>query len=402
MTPATRGGQTPGKGSRRAFGATWWGATWVDALEKRAQLDPNRLPRGRTYARSGRVGDLEVDRGQVRAQVQGRQARPYSVVVRVRPFSDAEWDRVLRAIAARAAHAAALLDGELAPGVLEDCAEAGIGLLPGAGEVGPRCSCPDWADPCKHSAAVCYLVAGVLDEDPFALLLLRGRSRDEVLAGIRQRRGPAAATQPRPASEEADPGVEARAAYGQRPAGPIPAPPPLPARPGTPAVLATDPPAGSGLRRQDLVELAADAARRAFELSTGDGDGGLGLSVTADLARRAACRLDEGDLLDLPERSGLTARELVRQGVAWGAGGTAGLAVLGDPWPIDAEAADEATAALAALGPVRVTGNRVTAGSLQLRFGPDERWYPFQKRSGRWEPAGSAEADPARIVGRDL
>ena len=81
-----------------------------------------------------------------------------------------------------------MLDGDLPPEVAGDVAAAGLDLLPGAGEVGPRCTCPDDADPCKHSAAVCYLVADALDADPFTVLLLRGRTRGEVLAGLRGRR----------------------------------------------------------------------------------------------------------------------------------------------------------------------------------------------------------------------
>src|SRR5207237_9701640 len=128
--------------------------------------------------------------------------------------------------------------------------------LPGPGEVGPRCSCPDWADPCKHAAAVVYLVADVLDADPFALLLLRGRSRDEVLAALRRRRtGPSS---PGVASDVAearpvDPGVTARDAYvgGGRSVVSLPAVPLPPHRPGDPVPLAVDPPAGSGIRPQD-------------------------------------------------------------------------------------------------------------------------------------------------------
>ncbi|MDZ7732555.1 MAG: SWIM zinc finger family protein [Acidimicrobiia bacterium] len=88
----------------------------------------------------------------------------------------------------RAAHAAALLDGDLEPGIVERPRAAGVELLPDAGHLQPRCSCPDWADPCKHAAAVCYLVADELDADPFALLELRGRRRDDVLAALRRRR----------------------------------------------------------------------------------------------------------------------------------------------------------------------------------------------------------------------
>ena len=141
------------------FGRTWWGRAWLEALEQRARLDPDRLPRGRDYARSGAVGELTLAPGEARARVQGRKTEPYEVRIRVRRFTDDEWDRVLAAISARLGHAAALLDGELPPEVAEDAAAAGLDLLPGGGELGPRCSCPDDADPCKHSAAVCYLVS---------------------------------------------------------------------------------------------------------------------------------------------------------------------------------------------------------------------------------------------------
>ncbi len=176
-------------GSRRGFGQTWWGRAWVDALEQRARLDPNRLPRGRSYARRGTVGELTIAAGEVRATVTGSRVEPYEVRVRVRTYSPEEWDAVLDALAGRLGHAAALLDGELPHEVAGELREAGLDPLPGAGEVQPRCSCPDWADPCKHSAAVCYLVAEVLDEDPFVVFELRGRPRIELLAGLRARRG---------------------------------------------------------------------------------------------------------------------------------------------------------------------------------------------------------------------
>src|ERR1022692_1349270 len=184
MTGAA-GRPAPGQ---KAPGQTWWRRAWVDALEQRARLDPNRLPRGRDYARGGSVGELVLAPGEVRARVQGRKSTPYEVRIRVRRLADDEWDLVLEAISAQLGHAAAMLDGELPPEVAGVVAAAGLDLLPGAGEVGPRCSCPDDADPCKHSAAVCYLVADALDADPFAVLLLRGRTRGEVLAGLRARR----------------------------------------------------------------------------------------------------------------------------------------------------------------------------------------------------------------------
>src|SRR6266702_417407 len=193
-----------GAARRAEPGQTWWGRAWVEALEQRARLDPNRLPRGRDYARSGSVGELVLTPGEVRAQVQGRKAAPYEVRIRVRRFADNEWDQVLAAISAQLGHAAAMLDGELPPEVAADVATAGLDLLPAAGEVGPRCSCPDDADPCKHSAAVCYLVADALDADPFAVLLLRGRTRGEVLAGLRARRRDARTGSTAPGSTAAE------------------------------------------------------------------------------------------------------------------------------------------------------------------------------------------------------
>src|SRR5258708_30312433 len=179
-----------------------------------------------------------------------------------------------------------MLDGELPPEVAADVAAAGLDLLPAAGEVGPRCTCPEDADPCKHWAAVCYLVADALDADPFAVLLLRGRTRGEVLAGLRARRrdartgstaagsttaenakaGSASAGQAGTAAPDA--GVDARTALAaEPPSGPVPVPPMPPARPGHPAALPVDPPSSRGGLREDLLALPADPAARPSELA---------------------------------------------------------------------------------------------------------------------------------------
>jgi len=134
------------------------------------------------------VSELEVRAGEIVSAVQGSRAKPYKVTVRVRTYSAKEWDRTLVALASQVGHIAALLDGEMPPGVTDELTAARIDLLPVAGEVPPCCSCPDWAEPCKHSAAVCYLVADTLDADPFLLFLMRGQDRDSLLAGLRARR----------------------------------------------------------------------------------------------------------------------------------------------------------------------------------------------------------------------
>ena len=392
----------------------------MEALEQRARLDPNRLPRGRDYARSGAVGELTLAPGEARAQVQGRKTRPYEVRIRVRRFTDEEWDRVLTAISARLAHAAALLDGELPPQIAEDAASAGLDLLPGGGEIGPRCGCPDDADPCKHSAAACYLVADALDADPFVLLLLRGRTRDQVLAGVRMRRrgvpgsagsgsGSGTAARVRPAAgRAADDGVDARKAFEGPTAGvEIPAPPLPPVRPGQPAALPVDPPAWRAGLGGDLLELAADAAARAWEMAVGlNADAGLGLRADADLARRAARALGTPAFGPIAARSGTDTRELARRALAWRYGGLAAVELLHGEWDPVAEEPESADLLKAARGVLRsktgeaerVDGNRVTAGRLQLRLGRDLRWYPYARSDGDWEPSGPPEADPAQAV----
>ncbi|MER6899761.1 hypothetical protein ABT261_39245, partial [Amycolatopsis sp. NPDC000740] len=80
---------------RRTFGRRWWGRAWVEALEQRAKLDPNRLPRGRTYARKGVVDQLEISAGEITAWVRGSRPEPYRVAIRMREFSAEEWDKLL-------------------------------------------------------------------------------------------------------------------------------------------------------------------------------------------------------------------------------------------------------------------------------------------------------------------
>ena len=362
------------------------------ALEGRARLDPNRLPRGRSYARSGAVGPLRITPGEVQAPVQGTRAEPYRVRVRVRTFEAAEWDRVLRAIAAQLGHAAALLDGELPPGVAEDVWAVGLDLLPGPGELQPRCSCPDWADPCKHAAAACYLVADVLDSDPFMVFLLRGRGREEVLAGVRAHRAPAAQEGSPSTGAGNDPGVAAREVYAQGERPPLPLPPLPPPRPGRPAPPGADPPPGSGVDPKALAALAADAAARALELALGEGDGGLGFDRDADLARRAAALVGSPGFGELARRAGIGGRELLRRALAWRHGGPPGIEALSHSWQPGAGELDEARAAL---GPgARAWRNRLTLEGRQLRLGRDGRWYPYRRAGGGWDPAGPPEADP--------
>jgi len=368
---------------RRNFGSTWWGRAWVEALEGRAKLDPNRLPRGRTYARQDRVSALDVTAGEVRAWVRGSRSVPYRVTIRVQTFAAKQWTVLLDTIGKQLGYTAALLDGELPPELATTAREAGADLLPGPGDLRPRCSCPDSADPCKHSAAVCYLVADEVDADPFVLFSLRGRGREAVLRELRARR-------PKVSRKAVEEGVAPREAYARKPR-PLPTLPAPPSSPGTPFMLPADPPPASSLHPDTLAELASGAADLAWELLTGRLSGSL--TADEDLARRAA----RGDVAALAAASGRPRAELARWAAAWRAAGRGGLSALREAWLPPRARLVEAEIALEESelpGETRIWRNRLTRGPLQLRLARDERWYLFRRTEDGWLPTGPGTDTP--------
>jgi uncharacterized Zn finger protein len=175
---------------RGPMATTWWSKRFVEVLESYGL--GARMRRGRRYARTGQVIEVEVSPGMVAAQVQGSRPRPYLVTAALWIASDEEWSKVLDAMRAKIGFAARLLDGEV-PIELEDVfADVGVPLFPNSWtDIRANCSCPDWENPCKHIAAVLYVLADRLDGDPWLVMLLRGREREvllETLAG----RGPSA------------------------------------------------------------------------------------------------------------------------------------------------------------------------------------------------------------------
>ena len=170
------------------FGLTWWGRAWVEALEQRSGTDRARLQRGQGYAAGDRVESIQVDAGTVAASVRGSRRLSYRTHLRVRVFDDADWDRLIEAVAREAGRTAAILDGDLDPDLVEHARDLGLDLLPAPGDLRTSCSCPDHGDPCKHAAAVCYVMAEALDDDPFLLFTLRGRPRGAVLGALRAAR----------------------------------------------------------------------------------------------------------------------------------------------------------------------------------------------------------------------
>ncbi|WP_395484943.1 SWIM zinc finger family protein [Streptomyces sp. KHY 26] len=381
------------------FAGTWWGDAWVRALERGA-LDARRVARGRGYADQGHVDAITVTPGLVLAYVRGSRPRPYRVQVRVRTLEDAEWERFLEAAVDRPGHIAALLDKEL-PQSLADC---GVPLLPGPGDLVPRCSCPDSGHPCKHAAALCYQTARLLDADPFVLLLLRGRGERELLDELSRRSAARAARDGRERRPSSLPGIRATEALAPRRLPPLPPPLPVPAHPEQPPAY---PAAPGGPDPFALDQLATDAAARAHAL-LGTGRDPVGeLSLWQDAVRLAAARPGAGLTVTtralyatLARTTDRTPGDLARAVAAWRQGGVEGLAVLEEPWDPPAGRFDRARPLLLAadLPAFRPWRNRLThpLGHVQLRLGRDGLWYVYESEPGEddWWPRGTPDPDP--------
>ncbi|MEU3086167.1 SWIM zinc finger family protein [Streptomyces massasporeus] len=393
--------RAPARG-KRAFAATWWGQAWVTALED-SSLDSGRLSRGRTYARKGMVGAVVIAPGQVRAAVQGSRPRPYRSAVHLPVLTDAQWDTLLDTIAARAGHLAALLDGEMPAELVDDARRAGAPFLPQPAELDPECSCPDWGYPCKHAAALCYAIAATIDDDPFVLFAVRGRGREEVFAELRARRAAAQETTAPPASS----GVPAAAAYAHW-AEHTPELPELPEPAAHTAALPVAPPPGTGLVTADLERLMADAAARAARILTGD-TASLHLPQHQDAVRIAASSPGPEWFHHLIQNTGTNPTAFARLTRAWRHGGPTGVTVAEQPHTPDPTVMKATRTALdAALAEMtdspthlRAWRNRLTLTQhgIQLRLGPDARWYPYrQDEDGEWWPAAPADSDPVTAL----
>ncbi len=175
------------KAQSKQFGKTWWASRWLDALYK--LIDPARLQRGRSYARSGQVLNLDIQPGRVDARVQGSRPQPYKVWLKIKPLSEQDWKRVAEQMAGQAIFAAKLLAGEMPQNIEEAFTAARVTLFPiKRDDLETECSCPDWSNPCKHIAAVYLLLGEQFDADPFLLFRLRGKSKNEIMELLRAQR----------------------------------------------------------------------------------------------------------------------------------------------------------------------------------------------------------------------
>lgn len=398
----------------RSFAQTWWGLAWLKALEDTA-LDLKQLKAGRRLARAGAVGAVSVRPGRITAVVEDRGGAVHRSDVLLQRLDEDDWDRFLGMAVERAGHIAALLDRDMPPHLVEDAAAAGVELLPGIGDLEPRCDCDAW-DHCAHTAALSYQLARLLDQDPFVLLLLRGRGErallDEIQARTAARAEPEAAAPPEAEGEDA---AEAYASALVLP--PLPQPPALPAEPGVPPSLDTEsaPPAGTDVAA--LGFLGAQAAAEAHRLLADALSHGHEQrapwpepTVAEDAVRLAAAHPERHIFGRLAEGSGRDREGLALAVRAWEHGGAAALTVLEDEWTPDAETTARARAALeAAWEPderpaLKAARARWTVSGVpaQLRLGRDGRWWPYRKERGRWAPAGPATSDPASALAMAL
>ncbi|MDT0548176.1 MULTISPECIES: SWIM zinc finger family protein [Streptomyces] len=403
----------------RGFARTWWGRAWLKALEDTA-LDGEQLGRGRKHAREGAVGAVCVRPGRITAVVRDRDHTPHRSDVLLQEFGEAEWERLLDVVADRAGHIAALLDRDMPPQLVEDAAAAGVELLPGIGDLEPECGCEAW-DHCPHTAALCYQVARLLDEDPFVLLLMRGRGERELLDELQVRSvARAAGRAPGGAAEEgagrAPEGIPAREAFAAAASlPPLPAPPPTVAEPGRPPALSGGGDPAPGLDVVALEFLAADAAVRARRLlaealAPGHATAPPPSALTPwqDAVRLAAAGPPAGIADRLAAGCGRDRGELARAVRAWGHGGPAALTVLDEEWSPADEALARARASLTTAWEgeeraprLRAAGSNrwtVVGADAQLRYSRDGRWWPYRKERGRWWPAGPADHDPAAAL----
>ena len=178
--PREAKGGIKAQSKRGAFGESWWAKRWISVLESFSV--GARLGRGRSYARRGQVLSVDISEGNIAAQVQGSRSTPYKVAIRVETLSKADWKKVAAAMAGQAIFAAKLLAGEMPQDIEQAFEAAKLSLFPKkSGDLKTNCSCPDWSNPCKHIAAVYYLLGEEFDRDPFLIFRLRGIKQEELI-----------------------------------------------------------------------------------------------------------------------------------------------------------------------------------------------------------------------------
>ncbi len=395
-----------------------WSEHWEDALRSKVGIGEAALTSGEAYARHDTQLDVAIDKGSAHAVAGADRRIPHQVSIVFPVLDDTSWGVLVDRWAVHHETAAGLMSGAVPPALIIDAEQAGISLLPGLPEQGPpltwSCSCshelvgraqpvartaaaraaaarietakietarikaseaadsdsteddsvPSIKQPCKHTAAALLIIGQQIEDDPFELLALRGRTRTEVREALLERRADLAGPTQRPS-------VPAAEAWSQAPQ-PLPSPLRLPGHPGELSAFASEPPPSAPFTTRGLQELADDAARRAWHLLDAGAPAQLHLDAPTDLARRAAEAEGSPQFRELVERSGLTHQELSARATAWCLAGSAGVGVQ--------------------LGHSRLV--RVSPIA-QLRQSADGSWFRYEKPNRRWllvaGPADQAE-----------
>ena len=182
-SPRTVKGGIKAQSSRGKFAKSWWAHRWLAVLE--SFKIATRLVRGRNYARKGQVRSIDIELGLVRASVQGSYPEPYAVEIRVKTIAPGKWEELSSTEFSQALTAAKLLAGEMPEDVEKLFDAKGLSLFPRkSDDLKTNCSCPDFSNPCKHIAAVYYLLGEEFDRDPFLIFKLRGMEKDVLLSLI--------------------------------------------------------------------------------------------------------------------------------------------------------------------------------------------------------------------------
>ncbi len=386
-----------------------WGSRWLDIVDQSSAFEADDLARGEAYARHDWQLDLDIEPGRAFAIARSGPRVSHLANVRARQLTSDEWNTVLGLIAGSAARTAALLDRSLDPALIAESTEAGVALLPRAEEISADCSCSTPGKPCKHAAAVLYIMADAFEEDPFDLLEFRGLDGDAVLARVNEIR--AASTGGAEAgggdssgsdSSGSGPGGDAtgqsdgdasgnestevttsimpgRASWA-REAAESPTALPVPAEPTTVVPWASSPPPRSPFTAAGLMAVAADAASRAHELLTAgpdrpNGSPALHLDRHADLARRASVAEGTNRWPSISASSPFSSQELRARVAAWRVAGAPGIAAL----DFDGEI-------------------RKVDDITRLRADAHRRWYRFEKLSGRWTMTAGPADDPDELL----
>lgn len=358
---------------------------WLEGLVSNSGIDGTRLGKGSTALKKEQVGAIEIEPGLIRAVV--HSASEAVTVVGVATLSNTEWAEIMELVTSKAVLSAALLAGEVPD-------EIAPYLVPKSGQMSCDCSCADGGEPCVHAAALLHCAADLFDVEPFALVLIRGRGRNDVLTEVRARRSqslglaePAGVSPPR----GVDPGTSSTDAWRREPL-PVDASQRIPRQPGSLVTLAAPPPSDSGIDEAQLRMLVEDAASRALGVLAGEEGAGLSLSVGSDVVRRAV----RGDVATISEATKIPKDELASAARAWELGGAAGLRASRRTWEPAPELVEPG---IRALGPgAKSRGNRVSRGGEQLRVDEDGMWWLFRSDDELgWVLASESSPDPSDL-----